>query len=144
VLERLVVLAAYQGSAALVGSAAGLWLLNGEGLSLAILSWSAAGVFIGAVALYTTLLTRQGVFGALLATVTWGGMILGGDQMLRRWPWLWPLHVYLQPEDANYQTYLLNRASLILIGVGLVILALLRTQDTEHMLGVRRFRKVRA
>jgi len=136
--ERLAVLMTLQGGVALMGSLVGLALPQAERLSVAVIRWMAPCVAICGVALFTTQLTRQGVFGALLVTLLWGGMFFGGDAMIARWPFLWPVHLYLQPEEATPTVYVLNRATLILAGVGMTALAAYLTRDEERMLGVRR------
>jgi hypothetical protein len=138
--ERLAVLMTLQGGIALMGSLVGLALPQAERWPVAILRWIAPCVAICGVALFATQLTRQGVFGALLVTLLWGGMFFGGDAMIARWPFLWPVHLYLQPGDAAPTVYVLNRATLILAGVGTTALAAYLTRDEERMLGVRRVR----
>jgi hypothetical protein len=138
--ERLAVLMTLQGGIALMGSLVGLALPQAERWPVAILRWIAPCVAICGVALFATQLTRQGVFGALLVTLLWGGMFFGGDAMIARWPFLWPVHLYLQPGDAAPTVYVLNRATLTLAGAGLIALAAYLTRDEERMLGVRRVR----
>ena len=96
-----------------------------------VLTW------LGGVAVFTTLLTRQGVLGALLVTVLWGGTLFGGDALLARWPFLWPVHVYLQPMAVSPTVYALNRVVLTLAGSALAVLGSRLTRDEERMLGVR-------
>lgn len=136
-LERLTVLVALLGSVALAGNLVSLTLPGAQSLSLAVARWPASCAFIGGAALFTTQMTRQGVFGALLATLLWGGMLFGGDSLLIRWPFLWPLHVYLQPETAEPIVYMLNRATLTLMGAGLTALAVYLLYDEERILGMR-------
>lgn len=142
-LERVAVMAAQQGSVALGGSLVGLALPGAEGSHLAIARWLTPCAWFGGVALFTTQLTRQGVFGALLVMLLWGGTFFGGDALLTRWPFLWPLHAYLQPEAVAPNTYVLNRSGLILAGFILTALAARLTRDEERMLGVRKVRGVR-
>ncbi len=136
-LERLAVLVVLLGCVALAGNFASLTLPEAERLSLALVRWLAACAFIGGVALFTTQLTRQGVFGALLATLLWSGMLFGGDSLLTGWSFLWPLHVYLQPGGVAPSVYLLNRATLFLAGAGLTALSLHLLGDEERVLGMR-------
>ena len=96
-LERLVMLMILLGSVALTGNLVILLLQENEGWLMTISRWFAPCLCLSGVALFTTQLTRQGSFGALLETLMWGGMLFGGDGLLRRWPLLWPLHVFLQP-----------------------------------------------
>jgi len=141
--ERWAVMMVMQGGVALAGTFVSLVLLGDEGLALAVARWLAPCAWIGGVALFTTQLTRQGVFGALLATLIWGGMLFGGDALLSRWPFLWPLHVYLQPEGLAPAVYALNRAGLTLAGLALAALAAYLTRDEERVLGMRSVREER-
>ncbi len=142
-LERLVIMMILLGGVALVGNLAILILLDFEGLLTLILRWFAPCLCLSGTALFTTQLTRQGSFGALLGTLMWGGMLFGGDALLTRWEFLWPLHVYLQPNHVSSTRYLLNRGTLTLIGVILVALAIYLSNDEERMLiGESQARKV--
>jgi hypothetical protein len=136
-LERLAALIALLGCVALAGNLAALALPEAQNLPLAVIRWLAPCVGIGGAALFTTQMTRQGVFGALLATLLWGGMLFGFDSLLTRWPFLWPLHVYLQPETAGLIIYMLNRATLTFVGAGLTALAVYLLHDEERVLGMR-------
>ena len=130
------------GSVALVGNLAILILLDYEVVLTLILRWLAPCICLSGVVLFTTQLTRQGSFGALLGTLMWGGMLFGGDALLTRWQFLWPLHVYLQPNYVSSTRYLLNRGTLALIGVILGALAIYLSNDEERMLiGGSRARK---
>ncbi len=136
--ERLLVLAGLQGSVALAASLVSLALAQDGGLALMTVRWLAPATFLGGVAVLATHVTRQGVFGALLATLLWAGMLFGGDALLSRWPWLWPVHLFLQPDMASPLTYAANRAGLILMGVGLLALTPLLLRDEERALGLAR------
>jgi len=134
--ERVGVMLILQGGVALMGNVIASTLLGGEGIAQAIARWLVPCAWFGGVAVAVALVTRQGVLGALLATLLWGGTLLGGDGLLDRYPFLWPLHAYLQPEHVSDGMYALNRAALMLAGVLLVSLAACLTRDEEHMLGV--------
>jgi hypothetical protein len=108
-----------------------------ENLAVAFLRWFAGGVVFGGVALLATQLTRQGVFGALLATFLWLGDIYGGEGLLKKWPNLWPIHIYLQPQEVTPSVYLLNRLCLIAIGFGLILITMLLLKNDERVLGIR-------
>ena len=108
-----------------------------ENLALALVRWLAAGIVLGGVAVFTTQITRQGVFGTLLATLLWAASLYGGDGILKRWKWFWPFHVYLQPEKFGLGIYLLNRLALVGIGLGLLLLAMKFLGDEERLLGTR-------
>ncbi len=138
-LDRVLVMGALIGGIALPGS-----LVQPEALSIALLRWVTPTVWFCGVALFTTLLTRQGTFGALLAILLWGGTLFGGSTMLARWPHLWPLHAYLQPGDATPTVYALNRGLLILGGLILAGLAAHLAGDQERMLGIRSTKKTGA
>ena len=133
-LEKLVVLMILQGSVALTGNLVVQLVHGNEGWLVTIARWFAPCLCLSGVALFTTQLTRQGSFGALLETLMWGGMLFGGDGLLRRWPFLWPLHVFLQPHHVDSFIYTLNRAVLISIGIILVALALYLSRDEERMM----------
>jgi hypothetical protein len=134
--ERFMVLVVLQGSVGLAGMCAasigyrGAWLI-------AAMRWLAPGLFIGGAAFFTAQVTRQGAFGALRATLLWGGMLFGGDAMLARFPYLWPLHLYIQPDSVTPAVYGLNRATLIAGGLLLIVLGAYLAHDEERMLGMR-------
>jgi hypothetical protein len=133
-LERLITLLVMHGSVALIGNLVLCAFLKEEGLLTAILRWWAPYFLLSGVALFTTQLTRQGSFGTLLETLMWGGMLFGGDALLRRWAFLWPIHVFLQPQDSSATAYLLNRATLLSIGMILTALGLYWSGNEERML----------
>ena len=108
-----------------------------ENLALAIVRWLVAGILLAGLAIFTTQVTRQGVFGTLLATLLWAASLYGGDKILNRWGWFWPFHVYLQPEKFGLGTYLLNRLALAGIGLGLFLLAMKFLGDEDRLLGTR-------
>lgn len=110
---------------------------HAENLALAMVRWLAAGIALGGVAVFTTQVTRQGVFGTLLATLLWAASLYGGDGILKAWKWFWPFHVYLQPEKYRLGIYLLNRLALVGIGLGLFLLAMKFLGDEDRLLGTR-------
>jgi hypothetical protein len=134
--ERIMVMTAVLGSIAVVGSLCEGWIERMNGLAR-IARWLVPCVSLGGAALFTTQLTRQGTFGALMATLLWGGMLFGFDAVLTRWPFLWPLHVYLQPGAVASHVYTINRVVLSLIGLGLTALAAYLLGDEERVLGIR-------
>jgi hypothetical protein len=133
-LDRLVMLMILQGSVALTGNLVVLLMHGDEDWLMTIARWFAPCFCLSGVALFTSQLTRQGSFGALLETLMWGGILFGGDGLLRRWPFLWPLHVFLQPDRVDPMVYMLNRAALITIGAILVVLALHLCRDEERVM----------
>lgn len=110
---------------------------HAENLGLALVRWLAAGTMLGGVAVFTTQLTRQSIFGTLMTTLLWAASLSGGDPLLNVWPWFWTFHVYLQPEKLGLTVYLLNRLTLTAIGLGLFLLALKFLGDGDRMLGTR-------
>lgn len=137
--ERLVYVLGVEVGIALLANITtqGLGLAGSEPFSLSIIRWLAPLLFLSGIALYGTQITRQGMYGMLLAALMWGGMLFGGDPLLQRWPILWPVHVYLQPEVFSFNLYLWNRAFLLLSGVALIILAAYLILDEERLLGLK-------
>jgi hypothetical protein len=136
-LERLLLVVCMHAAVALTGTVIlfGVWRL--EDPALALLRWLASGILLGGVAVFTTQLTRQGIFGTLLVTLLWAASLYGGDEILKAWDWFWPFHIYLQPEKLGMQTYLLNRLGLAAGGVLLTLLALKFLGDGDRLLGDR-------
>lgn len=133
---RVIILLALQGAAALCGNAAvNLLLGQRESLLISFLRWFPACIFAGGAAVYTTLLTRQGVFGALLALLLWAGMRFGMDALLTRFPDFWPIHIYLQPQSSPFPIYMANRIFLAISGVSFIALAAELASKEERMLG---------
>jgi len=134
--ERLLAMVLLQGGVAVVGTVASL-AMGAEGITLAVGRWLSPSLLLGSIAVYLALSTRQGALGALSVVVLWGGMLLGGDALLERWPWLWPLHLYLQPDSVSLAAYCINRATLALAGVVFISLSVSLTRDEERLLGIR-------
>ncbi len=136
-LERFLVVAGMHSAVALVATwaFASTWHLENPGL--AMVRWLASGIALSGVAVFTTQLTRQGVFGQLLATLLWASSLYGGDKLVTVWRWFWPFHIYLQPEKFGMAIYLLNRLALFGIGLGLILLAMNFLRDGDRLLGVR-------
>ena len=108
-----------------------------ENLAVSVIRWLAAGIALAGVAIFTTQVTRQGVFGTLLATLLAAASLYGGDELLKVWKWFWPFHVYLQPEKFGLGTYLLNRLAIFGIGVGLFLAAMKLLDDEDRLQGTR-------
>ncbi len=135
-VERLVLAAGAEAAIAVTGILAGSALFGGEAFYQILLRLLAPFIFLMGVAAFGTQTTRNGVYGTLLATLMWGGMLFGGDALLSRWPFLWPIHVYLQPEAVSPTVYAINRITLILAGLILTVLAAYLTRDEERMIGI--------
>jgi hypothetical protein len=138
VVERLALLLAGQGLVALLGGLAASALLPASFLA-GVAGWLPPLLLLPAIALVVTVSTRQPLFSVALTLLLWFGMVSNagvGGGLLTRWPFLWPLHVYLQPGHAHYW---LNRASLFLASLNLIVLAaayLLRDEE-RVLLGTR-------
>ncbi len=110
---------------------------HNQNIFLAMVKWLPAGIFFGGLAVFTTQLTRQGVYAMLLVTLYWGASLYGGDGLLSAWSWFWPFHVYLQPETLGAGIYLLNRLSMAGIGIILTMLALGFLKNEDRLMGNR-------
>lgn len=133
--ERLAFIGLLHGSVAILSTLLIAVIWNIESVWLALIRWLAAGIFLGGVAVLTTQLARQTAFGALLTTLIWASSLYGGDALMKAWPWIWPAHIYLQPENVSSSIYLLNRGILFLVGLALMALAALLLRDDERSLG---------
>jgi pimeloyl-ACP methyl ester carboxylesterase len=136
ILERLTWLLALQGGVALIGSVV-IVSVTGETLLVAVSRWIAPLLFFVGLGICLTLMTRQAVISVGLIVVLWCGLMLASDVLVRQWPFLWPLGLYLQPAETNYW---LNRLFLSLCGLGLMRLALTYfiRDDERVLLGLSR------
>jgi hypothetical protein len=62
--------------------------------------WLPPFLFFAAVAVMVTVTSRQAALGMTLTIVLWTGLAFMGAGLLARWPHLWFVHIYLQPEQA--------------------------------------------
>jgi hypothetical protein len=136
-LDRLLLVAGMHLAVALAATLVFTAIWHTENLALSLARWLAAGIVLAGVAVFTAQVTRQGVFGTLLATLLWAASLYGGDGILKVWKWFWPFHVYLQPEKFGLGIYLLNRLALVSIGLGLFLLAMKFLGDADRLLGAR-------
>ena len=136
-LNRLLLVAGMHLAVALTATLVFTAIWHTENLALSLVRWLAAGIVLAGVAVFTAQVTRQGVFGTLLATLLWAASLYGGDGILKVWKWFWPFHVYLQPEKFGLGIYLLNRLALVSIGLGLFLLAMKFLGDADRLLGAR-------
>lgn len=135
-VERLLLATGVEAGIAAAGILTGSVLFGKMLLPEVFLSTFVPFIFLMGVASFGTQTTRNGVYGMLLATLMWGGMLFGGDALLSRWPFLWPIHVYLQPQAVPPTVYAINRTTLILAGLLLTIMAAFLTRDEERMIGI--------
>ena len=133
--DRLLTIGLFHGLTALVAIllVAANW--NAESTGMSIMRWLSASMVLGGIAIFTTQLTRQAAFGALLTTLLWASSLYGGDALVMRWPWAWPAHIYLQPENVSLLIYSFNRLSLFLVGLSMMFLAGVLLRDDERSLG---------
>jgi hypothetical protein len=136
-IERLQLVGGMHIAVAVIATLAFAATWQAEGIGLALVRWLTAGIVLGGIAVFTTQLTRQGIFGTLMTTLMWAASLIGGEKLLTVWPWFWPLHIYLQPDNVSVLTYWLNRLSLLTIGVGLTLLAIAFLKDEDRLLGNR-------
>jgi len=140
-LERLAVLLVLQGSLALIASLfAASW--TGESLVQTVVRWLPPLLFFSGLAICLTLITRRAILGVVILSLLWFAFSLLGDAMVARWPFTWPLNVYLQPDHAEYA---LNRLFVALLGVNLIVLAATRLLHDEErlLLDDRKMKKAR-
>jgi hypothetical protein len=99
------------------------------------LGWLSPFLFFVAVAIMVTLSSRQAAFGMTLTIVLWFGLAFMGDGMIFRWPYLWPLHIYLQPEQAISPTaFTLHQTWVALAGLGMLTRAAAHLANPEKLL----------
>lgn len=153
--ERLAVMFGALAAVALAGTAATLALHPGEAdLFTALMQWiPPALLFIGVGVLIATG-ARQAVFGVAVTLLAWFAMAFFDQYMLPvqsmsgffriLQPMLWPISAYLQPGVLSTSDYLLNRALVSLVGLGLIGYAARRLSDEERtLLGGKASRKRR-
>jgi pimeloyl-ACP methyl ester carboxylesterase len=130
VLERLAVMFAWQGGAAVVLSLIAV-NVTGESLTQIILRWLPPLLFFTSAALCLTFITRRAVFSVVIISLLWFTLNLLGDAIVERWPFAWPLSPYLRP---NHVEYALNRWFVALAGLSLLVWAMTMLRDEERLL----------
>jgi hypothetical protein len=143
-LERLLVLAVLQSLAALVGVGLSIALSGSQDVPLLFIRWISPALFLGGIGVYTTWRSRQPAFGVAVVGLVWflfgfmGAVFKPG--MPTFWPlsliqpFLWSVHVYLQPDYLTSGDYVLNRLLLAGIGIALVMLTARQLRDEERIL----------
>jgi pimeloyl-ACP methyl ester carboxylesterase len=130
-LERLTWLFVLQGSVALIGSSIAA-RVTGESVGVTLARWLAPLLVLVGIALCLTLMTRLPMMSIGLVVILWSGLMLASEQLVGVWPFLWPIGLYLQPEQPDFW---LNRLCLILIGLWLIRLAVTYfIRDEERVL----------
>lgn len=135
-IERLVIVTALAAGIALSGNLVGWFALGYETLPQAILRWLSPCIFLMGMGIFGTQMSRQGIYGTLLVTLMWGGMLFGGDALLARWPYFWPIHLYIRSEIVPIGNYVANRIILILAGLILTGVACCLISDEERLLSI--------
>jgi hypothetical protein len=138
-LERLGVLLASQGSVALIGSVL-IAPAVGESIGIAVVRWLAPLLFFAGLGVWLTIVSRQAVFSVGLIMLLWFGFNIVSESLIARWPALWPISVFLQPDHVDYA---LNRAFIALIGLALLAwtTTALNGDSERVLLGQRRSRR---
>jgi pimeloyl-ACP methyl ester carboxylesterase len=132
-LERLGPALAGQTLIAVAGSLV-TWGITGGLLITDLLRWIPPALFMGGLALYMNMTTRRSAFSLALSVLMWWAMSFMGVSLIQRWPVLWPLDIFMQPEDLQSVDYILNRLFISLAGIGLALLAARILQDEERTL----------
>ncbi|MCB0180207.1 MAG: alpha/beta fold hydrolase [Anaerolineae bacterium] len=129
-LERLVALGLWLGGVGLLTS---LYVapFSGEPLFNNILRWLPPLLCLSGLAVYLSLMTRRAIYSLLLVSLLWVVAAVFGDFLVQRWPFMWPLHLYLLPSHAAYD---LNRLFLSLVGISLVVFTAPRLLKNEERL----------
>jgi hypothetical protein len=138
VLERFAVAIAYQLAIGFSGSlAAHLILRERSDLFVTLIRWLPPALLLAGVGLRVTLRTRQIVLGVSIIAGLWFGVGQLGDAVLSKYPFLWPLHLFLSPERLSPGDYMLNRLVIALIGCGLLISGIHQLRDEQAILSSR-------
>ena len=130
ILERVAWLVALQGSVALISTAV-VGHLTGESVIVGVSRWLGPLLVLTGLGLCLTLMTRQAVPGVGLVMILWSGLMLASDQITKRWPFLWPMSLYLQPDQPDYW---LSRVFFALLGLMLIRLAVTHFIRAEERL----------
>ncbi len=134
ILERVGIVLLIHSTIALIGT---LWtqlILKDANFMMLLLRWLVPMLFMAGVALRVTLTTRQIVFGAMTVTFLWIGIGYFGNFVLNQYPFLWPLHTFLEPERLAHSDYLLNRLMVALLGITLIISAVYKLRNDEFVM----------
>jgi hypothetical protein len=98
------------------------------------LSWACTGIFISSIGLSVLSLTHQSIFSILIIFIIWVSMYLGGDSLIRIFPFLQPLHIFLNPFTVSWADYLINRVTTISLGLLLLAASYKILRNVEKLL----------
>jgi len=143
-VERYVVILLGQAAVAVVAALATLALGTDEDFLLALLRWIPPALVLSGLALNAAIRSRRAVFGILSVAIIWFVTAFFRQAFLPGQPtffplnylqpWLWSVHIYLQPGDLQTADYLTNRLFVLVVGVILIALAVNYVRDSERLL----------
>lgn len=148
--ERIAVLLALYAGVGLLTMFLAMMDRGDRDLPIALARWLPPTLFFVGLSTYTTLSFRVPALSAAVIALLWfafgfmGAALLPGAIFL--WPlsllqpFLWPLHVYLQPGLLPLDDYWLNRLFIAASGFALLWLTLRRMRDEEKLLFAARSR----
>lgn len=100
--------------------------------------WLPPLIFFAGVSTFTTQASRQPALGMTLTIVVWFSLVFMGPGILLRWPHLWPLLVYFQPELAiSQQVFILQQVWIGCAGLALLVRTTRLLDDSEGLLKER-------
>lgn len=118
--------------------------VTGEALSVALLRWTAPMLLFAGVGIFITLRSRNALFGMLMVGCLWAALALFPNMFMPGYPMIYPLnyvqpfgwgiHPYIQPTMLSDSDYLLNRALVAGIGIGLLTLSVYEMRHLEKLL----------
>jgi len=146
VWERLVWIVFIQGAIGLVGMLVAHEITEvDEVMWISLARWLVPLITLAGVGLFITLMSRQTAFGVAMTGVLWFALLAFGDGLVARWPFLWPIHLYLSPTTLSLADYALNRGVVLLAGLGFLLMAMRQLRDEERvLLGTNRRGRARA
>lgn len=146
VWERLVWIVFIQGTIGLVGMLVAYEITEvDEAMWISLARWVVPLITLAGVGLFITLMSRQTAFGVAMTGVLWFALLAFGDGLVARWPFLWPIHLYLSPTTLSLADYALNRGVVLLAGLGFLLMAMRQLRDEERvLLGTNRRGRARA
>lgn len=143
-IERYAVVLLGQTAVAAVAALTTLVMGVEEDLLLALLRWVPPALVLSGLALNAAIRSRRAVFGILSVGVIWFVVgffrqaFLPGQPTFYPLnylqPWLWSVHIYLQPGDMQAADYVTNRIFVLVIGIMLIALAVNYVRDSERLL----------
>jgi hypothetical protein len=134
-LERLALVLLAQVAIGVVGTVIGRAIVGtDEALWVGLIRWFVPVIFFAGIGLMITISSRHAVFGITMSFISWFALALFGDNIIVRWPFLWPLHIFLKPETLTLDDYLLNRGFILSLGLVMLVRAVYLLRDEEQVL----------